>query len=294
MQIFDTHCHYNMEPLYSGKPGYFFEDKIKSQKKRGWKDHWQQAQAQGVTASLIPGASLSSSKDAIQIAQQEENLFAAAAIHPGEINKTKPSQLKENFQRLKEAVKNSNVVAVGETGLDYFHLPEEGREELVKIQKQLFIDHILLANDLKKPLIIHARDYKKNQGKSESVYDNILNILKTHYQFYQPFVLHCVSGPKNYVQQALDLGAYISFAGNITYPSAGDLRQLFKLVPKDKLLIETDAPFLAPQKYRGQINEPHMITQTAEFISNKFNINLNQVLQNSCQFYNLNSDEYCS
>lgn len=291
MQIFDTHCHYNLEPLYSGKAGFFSKDQVQAIKQKNWQIHWQQAQKQGAAGALIPGASLKNSKKAIKIASKEKNLFASTAIHPGEIAKFNPADINKQFSEIKQLSQNPNVIAIGETGLDYLHLPKNNKQHAIKQQKDYFIKHILLANKLKKPLIIHARDGSSNQLNT-NIYHEILQILKQHYQFQQPFVLHCVSGPESYVKQALDLGAYISFAGNITYPSADDLRQLLQIVPENKLLLETDAPFLPPQKYRGQINQPYMIVETAKYVAAEFEIDLDLVLQNSYRFYNLEIEDF--
>lgn len=281
MQIFDTHCHYNLEPLYSGKQGYFSQKQIININNQNWQFHWQNAKKKGAVAALISGYDLNSSKRAIEISEKDPNLFASVGLHPIDGLSISSQQLEKDFAQITKLVNNKQVKAIGETGLDYFHLSPKDYLINSELQKKLFIQHIQLANKYKKPLIIHVRDQKFK------AHQDVANIMKTNYQFLKPFVLHCVSGPASYLKKMVKLGAYISFAGNITYNSAQDLRDLVKLVPQDKLLIETDAPFLPPQKYRGQINQPYMIKETALFMKKEFKINLNQILNNSYQFFDI-------
>ena len=284
LKIFDTHCHYNLEPLYSGKNGYFRQEQLKEVEEMTWQDHWQQAQAEGVKASLIAGACLESSKLAIKQASQEPNLFASVGLNPADFSKRTPfEKLLANLEQIKQLAVETCAVAIGEAGLDYFRL-DNSQDELIQQQQDIFVQHLLLANQLQKTLIIHARD----QG--EQTYFDILALLKTHFNFKQPFILHCASGPAEYIQQTVKLGAYVSFAGNITYPNANHLRQLLALVPQDKLLIETDAPFLPPQPYRGRINQPFMIKSTAVYLQQEFKIDLEQVFNNSCQAFGVSLD----
>lgn len=281
-QIFDTHCHYNLEPLFSGKERFFSESKIKQISHLNWQDHWQQAQEAGVTANLVAGTDLESSKLAIEIAQQEKMLFASVGLNPVDFECSNKESLIEAFDQVKLLAKQKKVVAIGEAGLDYYRLDSSAQStQLKELQQEIFIRHIQLANDVKKPLIIHARD------SSDEAYFTILDLLKKHYYSHKPFVLHCVSGPKNYITQALELGAYISFAGNVTYPNAQDLQSLIPLIPKDRLMIETDAPFLPPQKRRGQINQPKYIVYTANYLQQVHQLNLEQIYQNSLRFFEI-------
>lgn len=279
MKIFDTHCHYNLEPLYSGKNQYFSDQQMKQLGKLTWKGHWQKAQQSGISASLVAAADVASSQKAIKIAQEEENLYASAGIHPSN-TKNDNQALENDFDVITNLASKKEVVAIGETGLDYFHLSKPNLKQKIEAQKKLFIKHINLANDLEKPLIIHSRD------KGKQAYDDVLKIIRSNYQFKKPLVLHCVSGTASYLEKMLKLNVYVSFAGNITYAS-GNLHNLIKLVPQDKLLIETDAPFLPPQEFMGQINQPFMITRTAKYIQNTLNKNLEQILDNSYRFFGI-------
>ena len=283
IKIFDTHCHYNLEPLYAGKTRFFSKKQLEQVSGSGWIDHWHRAQQQGVIASLVAGTSLKSSQRAIEIAQTETNLIASVAIHPEEIEKNTDQELEKQITYISKLASQPKVKAIGETGLDYYHLTADNQVTSIRRQQQLFIEHIQLANELNKPLIIHARG--KN-GDNQAYFD-ILDLLKQNFQFRQPFVLHCVSGPTTYINEAINLGAYISFAGNVTYNNAHNIQSLITAVPHDKLMIETDAPFLAPQAYRGKICEPWMITATAKFMADNYQLDLDQILANSYHFFGL-------
>lgn len=249
--IIDTHCHYNLEPLLEE-----------------WPTYWQKAQENTVTKSIVVGASLESSQVAVEIAANETNLFASVAIHPSEYQEAIENKSANRLQWDQEIkvidtlASQNKVVAIGETGLDYFRLPKANpslAEQIKTTQQQYFKQHLELAQTHHLPVIIHVRD------SGDTAYSDVLSILKTDYKSEQPFILHCVSGPLQYIKEAVALGAYIGIAGNSTYPKADHIRSLIKSVPADRLLLETDAPFLPPQDYRGQICEPWMIRLTAEF-----------------------------
>lgn len=281
-KLLDTHCHYNLEPLYSGQARFFSDSKTKEIGQLTWHDHWQEAQEAGVKASLVAGTNLSSSKRAIEVAQQEKMLFASVGLNPVDFECDKKNNLIDAMKEITLLAEKKEVVAIGEAGLDYYRLNSSSQSsQLKKLQKEIFISHIHLANNVKKPLIIHARD------SADEAYFAILELLKNHYQFHKPFVLHCVSGPEEYITQAIKIGAYISFAGNITYPNAQDLRSLLPLVPKDRLMTETDAPFLPPQEKRGKVNRPKYILFTAKYLQQEHQIDLERVFSNSLSFFEI-------
>lgn len=283
--IFDTHCHYNLEPIFSGKQQFFPTKLIDPISQYNWQAHWQNAQQAGVKASLVAGADLDSSKKAIEIASQEKNLFASVGINPADFTNQTLDQLNNDFGQLSTLAKKKEVVAIGECGIDYFRLSDSQRSSQQKIQESIFIQHLQLANSLNKPLIIHARDNEKQ------AYDQILKLLKEHYLFEKPFVLHCVSGHIEYIKEALGMGAFISFAGNVTYPNAQELKNILKIVPQDRLLIETDAPFLPPQAKRGRVNLPEFIALTATYLEQEHSVNLQQIFKNSLAFFEINKLE---
>ena len=283
--IFDSHCHYNLEPLYSGKEMFFDSNLIEPIQNYSWQEHWQQAQEHGVKISMVIGADLESSKAAIEIASRDKNLYASVGINPADFTNQTLEQLLNDFKKISTLANNKEVIAIGECGLDYFRLTESQRSSQQETQNVIFTKQIQLANKTNKPLIIHARDDKKD------AYDQILILLKNHYLSKKPFVLHCVSGPIGYIQEALKLGAYISFAGNVTYPNAQELREILKIVPNDRLLIETDAPFLPPQEKRGKVNLPKFIHETAAYLEQEHGVNLQQVFKNTLNFFGIDKLE---
>ena len=125
MQIFDTHCHYNLEPLFSGKKQYFSSEQLKLVSDKKWQDHWDQAKLQGVVATLIPGTSLETSQQAISISQNSPKLFASIGIHPSDGVQLEFPELEKKFIQLAQLANDPKVVAIGETGLDYFHLSKQ-------------------------------------------------------------------------------------------------------------------------------------------------------------------------
>lgn len=287
MPIFDTHCHYNLEPLYSGQAFCF---KVKEEDpilKMSWQDHWKKAQEKGITKSIVVGPGIKSSQKAIEIAETETNLYAAVGIHPERANKI--DDINEALEQLSKLAKHQKVVAIGETGLDCFYLNSENTQEVLETkekQKKLFIGQINLANELNLPLILHVRD------KTEEAYLETLEIIEQYWQFNNSLIFHCVSGPLNYIQKALNMkNSYFGFDGNLTFKKAQDIRAIFSLVQKTdskKILLETDSPYLAPEPHRGQICEPYMIVETAKYIQDKLGANLEEIYQNSLNAFNIN------
>ncbi len=287
MPIIDTHCHYNLEPLYSGQAFCF---KIKDEDsilKKNWQDHWQEAQKQGITKSIVVGPGIKSSQKAIEIAEADDNLFAGIGIHPERANKI--DHIEEALEQLTQLAKHKKVVAIGETGLDCFYLDTKDINNIKQTkekQEKLFIGQIKLANQLNLPLILHVRD------KTEETYLKTLEIIEQYWKFNNSLIFHCVSGPLNYIQKALKMkNSYFGFDGNLTFKKADDIRGIFSLVQKTdskKILLETDAPYLAPEPYRGQVCEPYMIKSTAFYVENKLNADLEEIYQNSLNAFNIN------
>jgi TatD DNase family protein len=278
VQVIDTHCHYNLEPLYSGQKSHFRLNDDEPILSMTWQQHWQNAQEKGVIGGVVVGANMESSLRAIEISSQQEKLVAAIGIHPHE---AETKSVVEYEQFLTGLLPNENIKAIGETGLDYFRL-DKNTEDFKKTQQAqhaLFELHIKIAKKYHLPLIVHVRD---DQGLA---YWETLEILKQHHSADLKFVLHCVSGPASYVQEALALGGYLGFDGNISYKNTDDLKKILKATPQDKILIETDAPYLPPQGYRGQICEPWMVTEVAKFITENFEVDLDQVLTNTKKFF---------
>ncbi|MFH2118139.1 MAG: TatD family hydrolase [Candidatus Paceibacterota bacterium] len=277
MPIIDTHCHYNMEPFFSGKKFIFDLEDGDSLLNMNWQDHWQNAQAKGVTGSVVVGTTIETSDLALEIAQKEPNLLAAVGVHPSHAHEITLDQLDRAAANWTE----QKIHAVGETGLDFFRLDpnDEAFEQITNQQKEVFRWHIRFAQQQNLPLIVHVRD------KTELAYRETLAIIKKEYSGDKPFVLHCISGPLDYVQEAIEFGAFIGFDANITYPKAQEIRDLVGKTPANRLLIETDAPFLPPQNHRGKVCEPWMIAETAEYAQQELGLNLDQLFENSQNFF---------
>lgn len=238
--MIDTHCHLNLDPLNQDVSG-----------------HLKHAKDAGVTDLIIPGVNRQSSQAAIDLASKHDHLYAAIGLHPHEADQvlTDGTDLDALTDWLiKQAKSNPKVVAIGECGLDYYRL-EDGkqRKHSIAAQKKLFRLHLHAARQAKVPVSVHVRD-----AQTDAL--NILSRAKVR------GVLHCFSGDQDYLQAALDLGLYISFAGNVTFKGSKDLQHLLILVPKDRLLLETDAPFLNP--HRGHWpNTPSNISLTYAFVA---------------------------
>ena len=283
MKIIDTHCHYNLEPLYSGNPFCFKVKENDPILKMNWQNHWQNSQKNNIVASIVVGPGIKSSQKAIEIAKTEPNLFAAIGIHPERANKI--DDLEESIKQLKELTQNNKIVAIGETGLDYFYLPEEKGEEIKEKQKKLFIAQIEIAKELDLPLILHIRD------KNDDAYFESLKLIKEYSNFKNALIFHCVSGSLEYIKAALELeNSYFGFDGNLTFKNAEELREIFRLIKRrdsSKILIETDSPWLAPVPHRGKICEPWMIKDLAIYMEKELGANLEEIFQNSLKAFKL-------
>jgi TatD DNase family protein len=246
-KIIDTHVHYNMSPL--------FED---------WQSHWQKAQERGVVQSVIAGSNLVDSQVAVEIANQAEGLWALVGVHPSEVDS---EDVSPTLSRLSELLANKKVLGVGEIGLDYYWLRPEEREQQIPLQKKWFTTQLELAREHDGWVCLHVRDRDLPQEPTPgNAYWDTWEIMSQYDWSKQPFILHCVSGPLTYIAKMLGLGAYLGFDGNITYPKAQELRAILDVTLKERILLETDAPYLPPQPYRGQICEPWMISETAKWV----------------------------
>jgi TatD DNase family protein len=187
----------------------------------------------------------------IQLAEQYEFIYATIGIHPHEAKLATDA----DFQELEQLAKRPKVIAWGEIGLDYFydHSPRE-------LQQQVFLRQMELARAAKLPIVIHCRP----SAGSDDAWDDCLNLLEQHWGASRlGGILHCFTGAWPYAKRALDLGFMISFAGNITFPKAQTIRDAAKEVPLERVLIETDSPFLAPAPHRGKRNEPLFVKEVA-------------------------------
>jgi TatD DNase family protein len=178
-----------------------------------------------------------------------------------------------SYDELLNMADNEEVVAIGETGLDYFY-----SAETKSVQLTSFVDHIKVANKLSKPLIIHTRDAR----------EDTIDLLKLHKDPATKGVLHCFTETWEMAQAAIDLGMYISISGIVTFKTATELQQVVKKIPLDKLLIETDSPWLAPVPYRGKPNQPGFVREVGEFIAELRGISVEELAKiTTNNFYDL-------
>ena len=190
---------------------------------------------------------LVSSWQSVKLSESYQNLYAAVGIHPHDADMLDDDAL----HALWDMANHPKVIAIGETGLDYYRdlSPRD-------VQKASFEKHIKLALELDMPIIIHNRD----------AHDDVLKILEKH-QNSLSGVMHCFSGDQAFADKCIQLGLYISFAGNITYSNASQIREVAARTPADKFFIETDCPYLTPQFRRGKRNEPSYLKATAKKIA---------------------------
>ncbi len=231
--LIDSHCHLDEERFAADRDAVIAR-----------------ALAAGVTSMVTIGASggMQANHDAIALAQQHATIFATVGIHPHEASAVTPAVIEE-ITRLAHSPK---VVAIGETGLDY-HYDNSPRP----VQQDGFRQFVALARQLRLPLVVHLRD----------AYDDALAILRDEHAAEVGGVIHCFSGDRQVARAFLDLGFHLSFSGIVTFKNADELRAVTAMTPADRLLVETDAPFLAPVPYRGKRNEPAYVVQTAAAIA---------------------------
>jgi TatD DNase family protein len=246
--MIDAHCHLN---FYSFEKDY--DQVIKS------------AIKVGVTKIVNVGTKIDSSRLAVELAQKYENLYAIIGVHPHHADKPESGWIEE----LEKLAKKPKVVGIGEIGMDYFSYKSNDIVD-PKLQKEVFFKQIELAHKLKLPLQIHNRQAGKD----------ILDILTSHKSclLNPPGMFHCFAGSVEMLKKVLEMGFYVGFDGNITYNGLApgektDLKDLAKYVPVDRIIVETDSPYLAPVPKRGSRNMPEYVIITAGFIAKLKNIN---------------------
>ncbi len=240
MRLFDTHCHLNDEA--------YQED---------FTEVMARAQAAGVEELLVVGYDLASSEAAIKLAEENHGLYAAVGFHPHEAAKVSDDDL----SRLEELLTYKKVVALGEIGLDYYY-DNSPRET----QRQLFAQQLAIAENMNKPVIIHARE----------AHADILQVLKEAGKNRRG-VMHCYSGSVELAREYLNLNMYIAIGGPVTFTNAKKLPEVVKKIPAGRLLIETDSPYLTPHPLRGRRNEPAYLVRTALRISEILEVNPEEI-----------------
>ncbi len=244
--MFDTHCHLDNERFDEDR-GQVFE----------------RALAAGVTRMLNPAFSLASSRAALALAESHQGVVAAVGVHPNNA-----AQFGEDeIATLRELARHPKCVAIGEIGLDYhWKTVDPG------MQKRAFVRQLELARERELPVIIHCREAE----------DDALAILAREFHG-RRLVMHSFSGAVRHAQRALDCGFYLGISGPVTYPNAAETRAVVRYVPLDRLLIETDSPYLAPQRHRGRRNEPSYVRLVAEKIADVRDILLADVARTTTE-----------
>ena len=248
--IFDTHSHYDDERFDDIRESLFAE-----------------MNQNGVCGIVTCGCDESSSKAALKMAEQNDFVYAAVGIHPGNIDSG------TTVEQIKELANHPKCVAIGEIGLDYYWVNDNKPQQI-----EIFEQQIILAKELNLPILVHDRD----------AHGDTLEILKKH----KPKgVVHCYSGSVEMAEEIMKLGMYIGVGGVITFKNAKKLPDVVKIIPDDSLLVETDCPYLAPEPYSGRLCHSGLIKYTAQKIAEIRNTTPEQILnltaKNAKKLFNL-------
>ncbi len=232
MKLIDTHCHLTFEDLACDIEAVLARSR-----------------AAGVAEWITVGTDPQENRKAIEFTERFENLYAAVGIHPHDAKNVTAQMLAE----LKELARHKKVVAIGETGLDY-HYDFSPREQ----QRTVFAEHLQIAAELGLPVIIHCRE----------AFDETMQILDEHRGAVDKVVFHCFSGSAEQAKVVLDRGFHISFTGVVTFKNARIKQDAARIVPVDRLMLETDCPYMSPEPMRKQkVNEPALLIHTARFLA---------------------------
>jgi TatD DNase family protein len=251
--LIDSHCHLNYPGLVEDQQGVLAR-----------------ARDAGVTGMLGISTKLREWPDVIAIAEREPDVWASIGIHPHEAD----THVKVDTAKLVAAAAHPRVVAIGETGLDY-HYDHSDRGQ----QQRSFRSHIAASRDTGLPLIVHTREAEADTA----------DILRQELERgrYRG-VIHCFTASRAFAEVALDLGFYISLSGIVTFKNARDLHETAKIIPTDRLLIETDAPFLAPVPVRGRTCEPAYVAHTARFVAELRGTGVDEIMRTTADnFFDL-------
>jgi TatD DNase family protein len=239
MELIDTHCHLTFDQLADDIPAVL-----------------ERSRAAGVTAWITVGTDIAHNRRSIELAEEFDNLYVAVGIHPHDAKDMTAAAIDE----LTDLAQNLNVVAVGETGLD-FHYNLSSPSD----QKRAFAKHLRIACDLRLPVVIHSRD----------AFEQTLDMLDRFGSGLRGVLFHCFSGSPEQAKIVLDSGWFISLTGVLTFKNAERTRLVAKTVPLDRLMLETDCPYMSPEPLRKQkVNEPALMIHTAEFLARLRNIPL--------------------
>jgi TatD DNase family protein len=254
--VVDSHCHLDSTQAKSGLEP---EEAIRL------------AAQVGVTKIVQIGCDPEGCRWAVQAAERWPSVIAGVAIHPNDAARMGPDVVPA-IELVETLVQHPQVRAVGETGLDYYRTPDASGQA---VQQEAFAAHIAFAKTYHKTLVIHDRD----------AHQDILAVLDSE-GLPETIVMHCFSGDDQFARACLDRGAYLSFAGTVTFKNNDQLRDALAVTPLDRVLVETDAPYLAPMPVRGKPNASYLIPHTARFLATTLGIDLERM----CQALNDNAE----
>ncbi|MCR5261991.1 MAG: TatD family hydrolase [Candidatus Gastranaerophilales bacterium] len=232
----------------------------------------------GVEKVVIPGVIPQGFDKIISLAEKYDNLFAAIGVHPSELK-----DVHEGWEeKVENLLKHKKVVAVGEVGLDYYWDKEEENHNL---QKSVLLKQIELAKKYKLPILIHDRE----------AHGDCFDILSENLHGEIPVVLHCFSGSPEFAERCLKEGWYLAFGGVLTFKNAKKMKEVVKITPTDKMLLETDSPYLTPVPHRGELNSPAYVKFVAEEIARIKELSFEDVdkytTQNAYKIFNFNGEK---
>ena len=260
MELFDTHSHYNDEKFNEDR-----EQIIKN------------TYESGVTKFVCAGYNIESSKKAIEMSQKYEFIYSICGISPNDIPQSEQELWKDvaEISKIIKENKTNKLVAIGEIGLDYYW-----NKENKELQKEAFIKQIDLANEINLPIVIHSRDASIDT----------IEIIREH-PVRKAGIFHCCQFNQEMIRQALELGYYISFAGPVTFKNSKNASDIVKMVPLDRILIETDSPYLAPEPNRGKRNDCRNVKYVAQKIADVKGYSLEEVAkktyENAMRIFNI-------
>ena len=232
MELIDTHCHLTFKQLASDINGVL-----------------ERSRAAGVTGWVTVGTDATHNRKCVELASRFENMYATVGIHPHDAKDVTEQTLKE----IKELVQREEVVAIGETGLDFHY-----NFSPPKVQKDIFIKHLVIASEYDLPVIVHCRE----------AFEETMNILSMYGKGIKRLVFHCFGGSAEQAKIVLEKGFYISFTGVVTFKNASSVREAVMEVPLSCLMVETDCPYMSPEPMRKQqVNEPALMIHTARFLA---------------------------
>ncbi|NLO85896.1 MAG: TatD family hydrolase [Clostridiales bacterium] len=255
MNLLDSHCHLNDD---------LFED--------DWQEALLRMQQAGVARCILAGSDMASSTRIVEMTSRNEPIYGVVGIHPHEAK----TYVDGDIERLKEWIKLDKIVGLGEIGLDYFYdfSPRE-------VQKEVFMKQLLLARELGVPAAFHVRD----------AHGDLTDIFRAHKNELPAGVLHCFSGSVESAREYLDMGFYLSFAGPVTFKNAAKLQLVATYCPIDRILVETDSPYLSPVPLRGKRNEPANVVHVAAKIAELRGMDVEEFGQittaNTCRLFGI-------